>query len=81
MRYVPGRDELDASIRWICSDARGRCFLQWLLNKECDVEMPMAAATFEHDESRRELGRKIRRLISDNFNRAYTVEIEEEHGR
>ena len=82
MRYLPNKEEMNSSIRWICSDPRGRIFLQWLLNKELDVEMPMQAVTFEHDESRRELGRKIRKLIADNFNRSYVIEIEEEkHGR
>lgn len=81
-KQYPSTASLNDGIRFICSDAKGRAVLQWLLNKECDVEMPMSAATFEHDESRRELGRKLRRLISDNFNRSYVVEIEEEaHGK
>ena len=77
----PSAASLNDGIRFICSDAKGRAVIQWLLNKECDVEMPMSASTFEHDESRRELGRKIRELIATNFNRSYIVELEEEkHG-
>lgn len=80
-RQVPNKATLDASVRFMVNDPRGRAFLQWLLCKECDVEMPMMAPTFEHDESRRELGRKIRQLIADNYNRTKIVEIEEEqHG-
>jgi hypothetical protein len=78
-KEVPNKATLDAATRFIVNDPRGRAFLQWLLNKECDVEMPMLAATFDHDESRRELGRKIRQLIADNYNRTKIVEIEEEH--
>ena len=80
-RLTPNKAALDAAVRFMANDPRGRAFLQWLLVKECDVEMPMSAATFEHDESRRELGRKIRQLIADNYNRSKIVEIEEEsHG-
>ena len=80
-RQTPNKATLDAAVRFLVADPRGRAFLQWLLCKECDVEMPMLAATFEHDESRRELGRKVRQLIADNYNRMKIVEIEEEiHG-
>ena len=81
LRQVPPKAALDVSIRFIAGDKRGRAFLQWLLCKECDVEMIMSAQTFEHDNSRRELGMKIRQLIADNFNRSTIVDIEEEiHG-
>ena len=80
-RNVPNKETLSAAVRFLAQEPHGRIFLQWLLCKECDVEMPMHAATFEHDESRRELGRKIRQLIADNYNRQKIVEIEEEiHG-
>lgn len=80
-RQKPNKATLDAAVRFLANDPHGRAFLQWLLVAECDVEMPMMAATFEHDESRRELGRKIRQLIADNYNRTKIVEIEEEkHG-
>lgn len=80
-RQTPNKPMVSAAVRSLCQDPHGRVFLQWLLCKECDVEMPMLAATFEHDESRRELGRKIRAFIAENYSRSMIVDIEEEiHG-
>lgn len=76
----PSAQALDRSIRFLCAQTQGRCFLQWLLG-QCDVRGPVFTGSdrsVHEREAQRELGRKVEHMVSSVFGRGKIVEIEEE---
>ena len=74
---------MEEGLRWVIADKRGRAVIKWLLAR-CAVEGPvptddMSLAAWA--ESRRSLGRELRKAITNTYDRYKIVDIEEEdHG-